>query len=135
MKKQLNNVEEFQKAFNRPVKQKLSLIPVDASELRFKLLEEENLEYREACETDDLIGIADALADQLYIIFGTILEHGMQHIITPVFEEVHRSNMSKLDINGKPVLNGFNGVFEEDKPIGKILKSRNFTSPNIKQFI
>jgi predicted HAD superfamily Cof-like phosphohydrolase len=68
--------------------------------LRHRLMHEENEEYLEAASEGDLVGVADALGDQLYILCGTILKHGLQHKIVEVFEEIQRSNMSKLDANG-----------------------------------
>lgn len=93
--------------------------------LRYKLMREENEEYLEAAQNNDLIEIADALGDQLYILCGTILKHGMQHKITEVFEEIQRSNMSKLDKDGK-------AIYRED---GKILKSDLYFKPNIKEIL
>jgi predicted HAD superfamily Cof-like phosphohydrolase len=89
--------------------------------LRYNLMKEENEEYLEACQRGDLVEIADALGDQLYILFGTILRHGLQHKIEEVFDEIHRSNMSKLDADGNP-------IFRED---GKIMKSELYFRPNI----
>jgi predicted HAD superfamily Cof-like phosphohydrolase len=88
-------------------------------------MEEETKEYVEACANEDLIGIADALGDQLYILCGTILKHGLQHKIEEIFHEIHMSNMSKLDENGKPVL-------RED---GKILKGKGYFQPDIKKIL
>ncbi|MGB3948918.1 MAG: nucleoside triphosphate pyrophosphohydrolase family protein [Bacteroidia bacterium] len=93
--------------------------------LRYNLIKEENEEYLEACKNGDLVEIADALGDQLYILFGTILRHGLQHKIEEVFDEIQRSNMSKLDENGQP-------IFRED---GKILKSNLYFKPNIKAIL
>jgi len=93
--------------------------------LRYNLIKEENEEYLEACKNADLVEIADALGDQLYILFGTILRHGLQHKIEEVFDEIQRSNMSKLDENGEP-------IFRED---GKILKSNLYFKPNIKSIL
>ena len=90
--------------------------------LRYNLIKEENEEYLEACKNGDIVEIADALGDQLYILFGTILKHGLQYKIEEVFDEIQRSNMSKLDENGQP-------IFRED---GKILKSNLYFRPNIK---
>ncbi|MFT4601649.1 MAG: putative HAD superfamily Cof-like phosphohydrolase [Arenicella sp.] len=89
--------------------------------LRYKLMAEENDEYLEAAKDGDLIEIADALGDQLYILCGTILKHGMQHKIAEVFEEIQRSNMSKLDKDGNP-------IYRED---GKVLKSDQYFKPDI----
>jgi len=93
--------------------------------LRYNLIKEENDEYLEACKNGDLVEIADALGDKLYILFGTILKHGLQHKIEEVFDEIQRSNMSKLDENGQP-------IFRED---GKILKSNLYFKPKIKEII
>ncbi len=93
--------------------------------LRYTLLKEENEEYLDACKKNDLVDIADALGDQLYILFGTILRHGLQHKIEEVFDEIQRSNMSKLDEKGFP-------IFRED---GKILKSNLYFKPNIKEIL
>ncbi len=83
---------------------------------------EENLEYLEAAKGNDMIEVADALGDMLYILCGTILSHGMQHKIVEVFDEIQRSNMSKLGEDGKP-------IYRED---GKVLKGPNYFKPNIK---
>ena len=88
-------------------------------------MQEENEEYLKAVYDEDLVEVADALGDQLYILCGTILKHGMQDIILKVFDEIHASNMSKVGEDGKPVL-------RED---GKILKGPNYFKPNLKQFI
>jgi predicted HAD superfamily Cof-like phosphohydrolase len=125
MKKYINMVAEFHTAFNMPDPQDYKQLTQAEYELRHRLLDEENREYLEACDADDLVGIADALGDQLYIIYGTILKHGLQDRIEEVFKEIHRSNMSKLDENGKPIL-------RED---GKILKGKNYFKPNIKKVL
>lgn len=93
--------------------------------LRYKLMREENEEYLEAAQKGDLVEIADALGDQLYILCGTILRHGLQDKIAQVFEEIQRSNMSKLDKDGKP-------IYRED---GKVLKSELYFRPDIKAIL
>jgi predicted HAD superfamily Cof-like phosphohydrolase len=82
---------------------------------------EENDEYLQAARDGDLTEIADALGDQLYILCGTILKHGLQDKIVEVFQEIQRSNMSKLGADGQPIL-------RED---GKILKSDQYFKPDI----
>ena len=94
-------------------------------ELRYNLMNEENSEYLEAAKNGDIVEVADALGDQLYILCGTILKHGLQHKIVEVFTEIQRSNMSKLDINGNP-------IYRED---GKVLKSSLYFRPNIKAIL
>jgi predicted HAD superfamily Cof-like phosphohydrolase len=101
------------------------LVQEDDFLLRHRLMAEENTEYLEACLQDDLVEVADALGDQLYILFGTILKHGLQHKIEEVYDEIHRSNMSKLDEKGQP-------IFRED---GKILKSAFYFKPEIKKIL
>lgn len=93
--------------------------------LRFNLMKEENEEYLEAANNDDLVEVADALGDMLYILCGTIIEHGMQHKIEEVFNEIQRSNMSKLGENGEP-------IYRED---GKVLKGPNYFKPNISEIL
>ncbi len=93
--------------------------------LRYNLIKEENEEYLEACKNKDIVEIADALGDQLYILFGTILRHGLQYKIEEVFDEIQRSNMSKLNENGEP-------IFRED---GKIMKSQLYFKPNIREIL
>ncbi|MGC6433510.1 MAG: hypothetical protein ACON4M_04885 [Crocinitomicaceae bacterium] len=93
--------------------------------LRHRLMQEENDEYLEAAKNGDLVEIADALGDQLYILCGTILKHGLQYKIEEIFEEIQSSNMSKLDENGKP-------IYRED---GKILKSNLYFKPNISKIL
>jgi predicted HAD superfamily Cof-like phosphohydrolase len=89
--------------------------------LRHSLMAEETEEYLEAALAADAVEIADALGDQLYILCGTILSHGMQHIIEEVFMEIQASNMSKLGADGQP-------IYRED---GKVLKGPNYFKPNI----
>jgi predicted HAD superfamily Cof-like phosphohydrolase len=94
-------------------------------ELRHNLMKEENEEYLEAAQKGDIVEIADALGDQLYILCGTILKHGLQHKIEEVFQEIQRSNMSKLDANGQP-------IYRED---GKVMKSELYFRPDIKSIL
>jgi predicted HAD superfamily Cof-like phosphohydrolase len=121
MKRKIHSVSEFHDAFLIGNNTEPCLLKENEYKLRYNLIKEENEEYLEACKNGDLVEIADALGDQLYILFGTILKHGLQHKIEEVFDEIHRSNMSKLDSNGKP-------IFRED---GKVLKSDLYFKPNI----
>ena len=121
MQKQLDAVKEFHHAFGIGY----SEIPRgDLGEsknmLRYNLMKEENEEYLEAVQNDDKIEIADALGDMLYILCGTIIEHGLQHKIEEVFDEIQRSNMSKLGEDGKP-------IYRED---GKVMKGPNYFKPD-----
>ena len=126
MKKQLNHVEKFHDTFGIPNEYApKATITNDLIDLRFKLMAEENEEYLEAAKNGDLVEVADALGDMMYILCGTILSHGMQHKIEEVFEEIQRSNMSKLGEDGKP-------IYRED---GKVLKGPNYFKPNIAKII
>ncbi len=126
MQKQLNAVKEFHNAFGLGVKE---LPTGDLGEntnlLRFNLMKEENEEYLEAVQNNDIVEIADALGDMLYILCGTILEHGLQHKIEEVFDEIQRSNMSKLGEDGKP-------IYRED---GKVMKGPNYFKPNFEEIL
>ena len=125
MKKQLQQLWDFQSIYDQTRNTTPTLIEPDDYYLRYRLGKEELVEYLDACNNDDLVEITDALADQLYILLGTMIAHGMQDIIGDVFNEVHRSNMSKLGEDGKP-------IYRED---GKVLKGPNFSKPNIQQFL
>ncbi|QNR24153.1 pyrophosphohydrolase domain-containing protein [Croceimicrobium hydrocarbonivorans] len=126
MKKQISAVEAFHNAF-RIENRYAPTADIDEKTqlLRYKLMREENEEYLEAAQNGDLVEIADALGDMLYILCGTILSHGMQDKIEEVFDEIQRSNMSKLDANGEP-------IYRED---GKVLKSDQYFKPNIKAIL
>ncbi|QHI36191.1 hypothetical protein IMCC3317_15500 [Kordia antarctica] len=122
MKRRIEAVTEFHSAFGLGIKNTPTANLGEAKNmLRFNLMKEENEEYLEAAQNNDLIEVADALGDMLYILCGTIIEHGMQEKIEEVFEEIQRSNMSKLGADGKP-------IYRED---GKVLKGPSYFKPNI----
>lgn len=122
----INHVRDFHDAFRVPVRHTPSTeLPENEIELRFNLMKEENEEYLEAAKNGDIVEIADALGDMLYILCGTINAHGLQEKMASVFEEIQRSNMSKLDDNGQP-------IYRED---GKVMKSNNYFKPDIKSIL
>lgn len=126
MKSKLEAVQLFHKAFGAGVSETMIAdLGEKKNTLRFNLMDEENNEYLEAAQNNDIVEVADALGDMLYILCGTILEHGMQYKIEEVFEEIQRSNMSKLGADGKP-------IYRED---GKVLKGPNYFKPNIKEIL
>jgi predicted HAD superfamily Cof-like phosphohydrolase len=125
MNRQLKQVEDFQKAFGGPVGDKPSFPSEKRCELRQKLLQEEVLELYEAWSNGDIIEVADAITDCLYILFGTAIEFGLQDKLEALFEEVHGSNMSKLQENGRP-------LYRED---GKVLKGKNYYKPDLKKIL
>lgn len=121
----INAVKTFHNAFGISNASDPTSVDLNTALLRYKLMREENEEYLKAAEEGDIVEVADALGDMLYILCGTILKHGMQHKIVEVFEEIQRSNMSKLGADGKPVV----------RSDGKILKGENYTPPNIKDIL
>lgn len=126
MKKRIAAVYEFHKAFGLGINTSpVADLGPDKNLLRFNLMKEENEEYLEAANNNDMPEVADALGDMLYILCGTIIEHGMQYKIGEVFEEIQRSNMSKLGEDGKP-------VFRED---GKVLKGSRYFRPDIRSIL
>ena len=121
MKNQLESVRTFHEAFGLTVNEHpIADLGSSVNMLRYNLMKEENEEYLEAVLNNDKVEVADALGDMLYILCGTIISHGLQHKITEVFDEIQRSNMSKLDENGKP-------IYRED---GKVLKGPNYFKPD-----
>ena len=122
MKDKILAVKEFHKAFKLDYLDKPKAdLGIDKNKLRFNLMKEENEEYFEAANNNDLIEVADALGDMLYILCGTIIEHGMEHKIDEIFREIQNSNMSKLGADGSP-------IYRED---GKVLKGPNYFKPDI----
>ncbi|MGY6561527.1 MAG: pyrophosphohydrolase domain-containing protein [Luteibaculaceae bacterium] len=122
----LSMVKEFHEAFGLGVKTKPEgNLGIEKALLRYKLIREENEEYLEAAQKGDLVEVADALGDILYVLCGTLLEHGLQHKIEEVFLEIQRSNMSKLGEDGKP-------IYRAD---GKVLKGPNYFRPDIAKII
>lgn len=123
MKDKISAVKQFHKSFGLGVSENLQAdLGAQKNLLRFNLMDEENKEYLEAANNGDLVEVADALGDMLYILCGTILEHGMQYKIEEVFNEIQRSNMSKLGSDGRP-------IYLKD---GKVLKGPNYFKPNIR---
>ena len=126
MKNKIKAVQEFHESFKLGINfEPIADLGQAKNNLRFNLMAEENEEYLEAANNNDLVEVADALGDMLYILCGTILEHGMQHKIEEVFNEIQRSNMSKLGADGKP-------IYRED---GKVLKGPAYFKPNIEEIL
>ena len=124
MKDKIQAVKEFHKAFKLDyLEQPKANIGLKKNKLRFNLMREENEEYLEAANNNDIVEVADALGDMLYILCGTIIEHGMQYKIDEIFSEIQNSNMSKLGADGNP-------IYRED---GKVLKGPNYFKPDIER--
>ena len=126
MKNKIEAVQRFHDAFKIGYRNSPKAdLGVSKNQLRFDLMKEENEEYFEAAQNNDLVEVADALGDMLYILCGTIITHGMQDVIDEVFEEIQRSNMSKLGEDGQP-------IYRAD---GKVLKGPNYFRPNIEAIL
>jgi predicted HAD superfamily Cof-like phosphohydrolase len=118
----IRKVQQFHEAFGLVVTDApTGAIPAELRALRIRLLEEELNEYKLASTAGDIVAIADALTDLAYVLFGTYVTHGLQDAAEALFDEVHRSNMSKLDENGRP-------IYRKD---GKVLKSAQFSEPDL----
>ena len=126
LNKPITDVTSFHHAYGLGIEHKPTVdIPDHVSKLRFNLMKEENEEYLNAAREGDLVEVGDALGDMLYILCGTIIEHGLQHKIDEVFDEIQNSNMSKLGGDGNP-------IYRED---GKVLKGPNYFKPNIEKIL
>ena len=113
----------FMKTFGQEVKDKPSLSSDKINQLRISLIKDELDELKEAMDSKDLLEVADALTDLLYVTYGAGHAFGID--LDKCFEEVQNSNMSKLDENGKPIYN----------ELGKVMKGPNFFKPNLEKFI
>ena len=116
-------VGTFMKTFGQEVKQSPALSTDKINELRLNLIKEELDELADAMNKRDLVEVADALTDILYVTYGAGHAFGIN--LDKCFEEVQNSNMSKLDVNGKPIYN--------DK--GKLMKGPNYFKPDLKKYI
>jgi predicted HAD superfamily Cof-like phosphohydrolase len=118
----LNSVAKFHSTFGLRVEESPNIVlSRDEMVLRHSLMAEENDEYLEAVKDGDLVEVADALGDMLYILCGTIISHGMQDVMADVFRNIQASNMSKLGPDGKP-------IYRED---GKVMKGPGYFKPDI----
>ena len=118
-----NKVGTFMKTFGQEVKDKPSFSTDKINKLRLDLIKEELNELTEAMNNKDLLEVADALTDILYVTYGAGHAFGIN--LDKCFEEVQNSNMSKLDDNGKPIYNEH----------GKVMKGPNYFKPDLKKFI
>ena len=126
IKKPIEAVTKFHESYGLRIEHTPKAnLPKNISELRFNLMKEENEEYLQAVQNEDLIEIGDALGDMLYILCGTIIAHGFQDKIESIFDEIQRSNMSKLGADGKP-------IFRKD---GKVMKGPNYFKPDLKKIL
>ena len=126
IKKPIEAVTKFHESYGLGIEHTPKAnLPKNISELRFNLMKEENEEYLQASRDEDLIEIGDALGDMLYILCGTIIAHGFQDKMESIFDEIQRSNMSKLGADGKP-------IYRKD---GKVMKGPNYFKPDLKKIL
>ena len=116
-------VKKFMETFGQEVKSRPSFSSEKINELRFNLIKEELDEFKQALENNDLLEVADALTDILYVTYGAGHAFGIN--LDECFDEVQKSNMSKLDNNGKPIYN----------ELGKVMKGPAYFKPNLKKFL
>ncbi len=116
-------VKTFMQTFGQEVKLKPSFSTEKINDLRYSLIQEELDELKQAIENKDLLEVADALTDILYVTYGAGHAFGID--LDKCFEEVQNSNMSKLGSNGKPIYND----------AGKVMKGPNYFRPNLSKFV
>ena len=117
------SVKKFMETFGQEIKEKASFPDDRITSLRYDLIKEELDELKEAIDSKDIKEVADALTDILYVTYGAGHAFGIN--LDKCFEEVQNSNMSKLDLNGKPIYN--------EK--GKVMKGPNYFKPNLSKFV
>ena len=117
------SVKKFMETFGQEIKEKAGFPDDKITSLRYELIKEELNELKEAMDNKDIKEVADALTDILYVTYGAGHAFGVN--LDRCFEEVQNSNMSKLDLNGKPIYN--------EK--GKVMKGPNYFKPNLSKFV
>jgi predicted HAD superfamily Cof-like phosphohydrolase len=121
MKKQIEQLKEFHTKFNLPQRDFPTIIPFKEFHCRQTLIDEELDELVKAFHDHNRVGVVDALVDSMYVLIGTALQFGVVDVLEECFDEVHRSNMSKLDTDGKPITD----------QLGKVMKGPNYSPPDI----
>ena len=118
-----NKVKTFMETFGQEVKNKPSFSSEKINDLRYELIREELDEFKEALKNKDILEVADALTDILYVTYGAGHAFGID--LDKCFEEVQKSNMSKLDKNNKPIYN----------ESGKVMKGPSYFKPDLTKFV
>jgi len=121
MTNEINQVKDFHEKFSIPVGEYTDYISPERQKLRIDILQEEVNELSKAMIEGNMVEIADGIVDCIYILFGTAVEYGFSDKLEAMFHEVHRSNMSKLGEDGKP-------IYRKD---GKVLKGPGYSPPNL----
>ena len=152
MSNYLESVSEFHKTFGAPILETPQIPSKERCDLRISLISEELEEMKEAIEKGDVVEVADALADLMVVLCGSILEFGMGDKFEKLFEEVHRSNMSKACNSHQEAIetllhykkkDGTEGTYKEEdgkwlvyrKEDNKVLKSVNYSPANLLDII
>jgi predicted HAD superfamily Cof-like phosphohydrolase len=113
-------LREYHRVFGLPATEHPTLdVPSDVREIRCALIDEEGAEFRTAVEAGDVVGVADAIGDLLYVVYGAAVTFGIP--ADEIFDEVHRSNMTKLGEDGRPLV----------RADGKVLKGPDFRPPDL----
>ena len=126
VKSTLEQVREFHETYGLPVESVPNISDQKTNDLRINLIAEELEELQEALKNNDIVETLDALIDLQYVLDGAFLSFGLHDVKEIAFAEVHRSNMSKLGEDGKPIRR------ESD---GKVMKGPNYFVPDMSQFI
>lgn len=121
------SVAEFHAAMGQPVNATPRVLPAERVGLRMQLIQEEVDELQEALEGADLVETADACIDILYVVYGLMVEAGID--AKPLFQEVHASNMSKFGADGKPLIS--RGLELDGVYAGRVMKGPNYFRPNL----
>jgi predicted HAD superfamily Cof-like phosphohydrolase len=119
----IDDVAEFHRANGAPIAERCGWPKVARVVLRDDLIREEVTELATANQSGDMVGVADGIADLIYVLIGTAVEYGIP--LQPIWDEVHRANMSKLGENGKPVL----------RADGKVMKGPNYSPPDVERVL
>lgn len=125
MPSHLQMVAEFHALYGQPVETTPTISDHERRQLRYNLIREELDELYDALKNRDLVGVADALVDLEYVVLGGYLEFGLGELHSELFAEVQRSNLTKLDENGKPVYN----------LAGKVIKGPNYSPPRLREIL
>lgn len=123
MKTAFELVQEFHEIYKAPIAKTVGFLTKERQKMRLGLIDEERIELQEALDAGDIVEVADALGDMIYVINGLAIEMGIP--LDAVVREIHRSNMSKLGLDGQP-------IYRED---GKVLKGPNYFKPDIKKVL
>jgi predicted HAD superfamily Cof-like phosphohydrolase len=124
IKSTIELVKQFNKSFGVKANKQPEVLQEEDWTLKAKLMTEELSEYIEACKNNNLVEISDAIVDMQYILSGIIIAHGLENVFENLFQEVHESNMSKLE-NGK-------ALRRDD---GKVLKGKNYFKPDLTKIL